>query len=241
MSNYFESGRYSLSPKKIYIHDDWNPHTTQYDGDLSLLEFEEGSILYSTFVQPICLWGPKNEPGETEGIVCGWVWSNDRAKKHLTEPKRVNIPIQGDDICLPGKPELAGSVDFSSDRTCLRNGTVLCQGDSGGVLFFKVGGVYHLKGIASSSLLSGEDCDVSKNAVYTNVLKFKDWINTITGNVLISSTIQPLTTSTQRTKFFTSTSTMRNPTQSRATKNKVIGTSTRSETTTQLPEKSKLT
>lgn len=36
-------------------------------------------------------------------------------------------------------------------------------------------------GIVSSSLLKNDGCDVSKNAVYTNVIKFSDWIGNIIG------------------------------------------------------------
>lgn len=58
LKNHYEPEKIVLSPRKITIHDEWNPHTTQYDADISLLEFESGKILFSDnslFIGPICL------------------------------------------------------------------------------------------------------------------------------------------------------------------------------------------
>lgn len=174
--DHHESSRYSLTPEKIIIHNDWNPHIKSFDADVSLLKFEEGSIHFNAFVQPICLWDSPNEPTETEGIVIGWGQSEDLTKFHENVPKLVKVPILTNGYCLPGEGKLA---DLSSNRTfCagLKNGSGVCFGDSGGGLLIKVNEAYHLKGIMSSSLTKGDVCDVSRYAIYTNVLKFRDWI-----------------------------------------------------------------
>lgn len=49
-------------------------------------------------------------------------------------------------------------------------------GDSGGGLFIKYKDVYYLRGIVSSSLISDDLCDVNNYAVFTDVIKLKDWI-----------------------------------------------------------------
>lgn len=176
LSNLFEAGRFQLSPKKIRLHDDWNPMTAEYDADLSLLEFED-SIPLNRFVQPICL--SENDPAVTEGVVVGWGKSEDETKDHENIPKLVKALIQTNEDCFFTEGQ-KHHLDVSSRRTfCagLRNGSGICHGDSGGGLFIKVNGVHFLKGIVSSSPVNTDGgCDVSINAIYTNVQKFKDWI-----------------------------------------------------------------
>lgn len=175
LSNNFETSRYSLSPKRIIKHEDWNPWITEYDADVSLLEFEKNSISFNTFVQPICLLDPSVESPVT-GVVTGWGKSEDQSKDHEAVSKFIKVQILSNDECLPGHGQLA---EISSERTfCagLRNSSGVCYGDSGSGLFIQVDNIFHLKGIVSSSLIKNDDCDVLNNAVYTNVLKFGNWI-----------------------------------------------------------------
>lgn len=187
LSDPYEPSRYSLSPKRIHIHNEWNHRTREYDADLSLLEFEVGSILFNFFVQPICIWESESEPAITEGTVTGWGKSEDPANIHENIPKLIKVQIQHNDKCLPRNGDLA---DISSERTfCgLGNGSGVCEGDSGGGLFIETNGVNFLKGIVSSSLLKNDTCDVASNAIYTDVPKFMDWIKKITKGGLIAST-----------------------------------------------------
>lgn len=176
MSNTYETGRIVQFPKRIYIHDDWNHLTESYDADIALMEFWANKINFDDNIQPICLWNSENEPAVTVGKVTGWGKSEDSSKVHENKPKLITAPIQSNDRCFLETKEL---LDLSSLRTfCagLRNGTGVCSGDSGGGFFINVDGVFYLKGIVSSSLFKEEMCDVSKYAVYTNILEFKAWI-----------------------------------------------------------------
>lgn len=115
----------------------------------------------------------------TEGIVTGWGVSEDPRKYRQNLPKMITVPIQTNEQCFLETKDL---VDLSSIRTfCagLRNGSGVCHGDSGGGLSYKKDGTYFLKGIVSSSLIKEAECDVSKNAIYTNVPKFENWIKQI--------------------------------------------------------------
>lgn len=152
-----------------------------FDADISLLEFEAGIIQFGANVQPICLWDSEKEPTAKEGIVTGWGRSEDKTREHQNLPKLLTVPIQTNEQCFLGTQAL---VELSSIRTfCagLGNGSGVCSGDSGGGMFIKLGIVHYLRGIVSSSLIKNNECDVSRNAVYTNVLKFRDWIDGITG------------------------------------------------------------
>lgn len=181
MNNAYESERYQLSPKEIYIHDDWNPRTSDYDADVSLLEFETGSIHFNDFVQPICLWDSENESPVIDGVAASWGKMEDATIPNKNLPKLVKTLIQTNEDCFLDKDKL---LDLSSKRyfcAGLSNGSEICSGDSGGGLFIKVDDVFHLKGIVLSSPLKDGGCSVSKNAIYTNVLKFRDWVRTVTG------------------------------------------------------------
>lgn len=48
---------------------------------------------------------------------------------------------------------------------------------AGGGLYVKVNNVWFIRGIVSSSLLVGGVCDVTRNALYTQISSFADWIN----------------------------------------------------------------
>lgn len=160
LKNHYETGRYSLSPIDVISHKDWNPGTSQYYADLSLLQFEHGSILFNSFIQPICLWDSENDPTEMEAEVVGWGKSEDQTKKHEDKPKLVKTLILSNELCLPGERELASLSSQTTFCAGLKNGSGVCTGDSGGGLFIKVDNIYHLRGIVSASLLKGQDCDV---------------------------------------------------------------------------------
>lgn len=195
LSNVFETGRFALSPKDIIIHSQWNPDTTQYDSDLSILQFEHKSIHFNDYVQPICLLDPHYEPPVSKAKVVGWGKSEDQTKKHENIAKVVDALIQTNEQCFLDEKAL---IDISSRLTfCagLRNGSGVCLGDSGGGLFIKENGVSYLKGVVSSSLIKDEQCDVSKNAVYTNVPMFSEWIGRTSG-LAIGTSIEHIGTTT---------------------------------------------
>lgn len=177
LTDLYETGRFALSPKEIFIHDNWNPGTTHYDADLSLLKFEKGSIHLNDYVQPICLWNSENEPTETEGDVVGWGKSEDPLKKHEDVAKLVKVVIQTNEKCFLSEKALLELSSLQTFCAGLRNGSGVCQGDSGGGFSIKINNINYLKGIVSSSLMNGKDCDVSKDSVYTNVLKYHPWID----------------------------------------------------------------
>lgn len=179
----YESERFALSPKKITIHKDWNPHIKSFDADIALLEFEKSSLKFNDYVQPICLWNDlRKGPLFSHATVVGWGQSEDPSIIHENEPKVIEVPIQSNEYCLPGQEGLAGLSSIRSFCAGPRNGTGVCRGDSGGGLVVKANGLYHLKGIVSASLFDQVDfCDVYRNAIYTNVLKYMDWIAEITG------------------------------------------------------------
>lgn len=179
MTDYNEPGRISLSPADIFIHKEWDPYTTKYDADIAILMFERSEIPFSEYVQPICLWDLSMSPRKSVGTVVGWGKSEDPSTHHENIPKLMTAAIQTNEDCFLDTPRLA---ELSSKRTfCagLKNGTGVCMGDSGGGFVIKLGRTNYLKGVVSSTLTDNGICDVTIFAIYTDVLRYKDWLDKI--------------------------------------------------------------
>jgi secreted trypsin-like serine protease len=116
----------------------------------------------------------------TNGFVVGFGKSEDETKSHENIPKILGTPIHTNENCFLANREL---VLLSSKRTfCAGSGTGVgvCNGDSGSGLFVQQNGHYYLRGIVSSSLRNDKlGCDVDTYAVFTDCLKFNDWVNGI--------------------------------------------------------------
>lgn len=180
-------------PKKIFIHDDWKQNTSDYDADLALLEFQKAAL---TSFQPINLWTSAADPPLTtnEGIVVGWTKSGSSLGVLENLPKKLIVPIQTNEHCFLTTKTL---LNLSSLRTFCAgfrnrtsipvNGLGVCRGDRGSGLVIKVGRISYLKGIMSATIDEAEsNCDVTRNAVYANVLKFRNWIeDNIYGKLII--------------------------------------------------------
>lgn len=166
----YEAGRSQHSPQKIYIHGDWKHLTENYDADLSLMEFQEGSIFFTENVKPICLWYPESGRQVTEGILAGWAHSQHTG--YTTMPKKEQVFTQTNEKCLPGHGKLA---ELSSERTfCARlSFSDDCFPVINGAIYIEVNGIHFLKGIAS---LQYDSCFDDSNTIFTNVHLFRNWI-----------------------------------------------------------------
>ena len=189
----YEIGRTSLSPERIQVHEDWNPNLESFDADIAIITFEAGAIMFSTYVQPICLWNDDTPPTQTEGHVGGWGQSQNLEKFFVEIPTKLKVPIHANEFCFLTTKNL---VDLASNRTFCAgrgDGSGICDGDSGGGVSIKDGSTFFFRGIVSSGLYDQIGCDVSKFAIFTDVLKFKLWIDQIMredGEILIPDVIQ---------------------------------------------------
>ncbi|KAL7013625.1 hypothetical protein ACKWTF_015494 [Chironomus riparius] len=176
----FEVGLKTAVVQKIHIFRDWNPKSESYDSDIAVLVLER-KIIFDSYIQPICMGS--NIEHLTNGFVVGFGKSEDEIKKHENIPKILETPIHKNEDCFLSNREL---VTLSSRRTfCAGSGlgVGVCNGDSGSGLVVLHNGHYYLRGIVSSSLKNVKyGCDVDNYAVFTDVLKFNDWISEIDVN-----------------------------------------------------------
>ncbi|XP_070493054.1 uncharacterized protein [Chironomus tepperi] len=172
-----ETGRQSHAVQSINIHPDWNTLTESFDADLSVLVLESEALL-SRYIQPVCLFS--SLPNFVSGVVVGYGKSEDGTKIHENIPRILNSQIHNNPYCFQDNRALAR---ISSGRTFCGGpgrGIGVCNGDSGSGLYVTDGTTYYLRGVVSSSLIGGPyGCDVDTYSVFTDVLKFVDWINGI--------------------------------------------------------------
>lgn len=101
---------FSLSPHRIHIHKDWNPHNDNFDADIAMISTEEEVPMMRT-IRPICLWDFLQDANNPAAIIAGWGTS---LKGFEPLPKQLEVPIVTADVCLSNNSLMAS---MSSVRT----------------------------------------------------------------------------------------------------------------------------
>jgi hypothetical protein len=173
----WEEGRLVMSPSEVVIHDNWNPSTVRFNDDIAILIMEQ-NIQFTNFIRPICLWKSNVEPSVNKGIVVGWGTTGDSANGYESTANMLEVPIIQDNLkCFYENYKLA-KIASDTSFCAGKEGIAVCSGDSGSGLSIEVNGISYLKGIVSSSLIDKEKtgCYKENYAIYTNVMKYLDWI-----------------------------------------------------------------
>uniref|UniRef100_A0A0C9PLQ9 LFC_1 protein n=1 Tax=Fopius arisanus TaxID=64838 RepID=A0A0C9PLQ9_9HYME len=149
--------------------------------DIALLELKTPFEL-TDLVHPVCLdWDNVLEREHLQvgryGKAVGWgKTENGEASEEL---RGINVPFVSFDQCVADVPEdFRGYI--TPDKFCAgyRNGSSLCEGDSGGGLFFESNGLWYLRGIVSVSPVRDHSCDYQSYTGFTYFSHFRDWIRT---------------------------------------------------------------
>ncbi|KAL7013189.1 hypothetical protein ACKWTF_015245 [Chironomus riparius] len=172
-----EVGRAPYAVQGIHIHPDWNPYTSSYDADIAVLMLNR-DVTFNEFIQPICMTSTDQRIAEkTEGAVVG-NGKGGQANQFENIPKILKIPIKTDRHCTKKDSIFK---DLLTGRTfCAGSGTGqgVCTGDSGSGFVVQIENVFYLRGVVSASL--GDSilgCDVNSYSVFTDALKYVNWIN----------------------------------------------------------------
>lgn len=177
LSDADEKGRLRVQPKKITIHEEWNPRDA--DADLALLEFDEGKIiLRDDFIRPMYLWHSASEPPTTKGMAIGWVDPGHVTAGDKNLPRMWKVPIQKRE-CWPSTNQPISRNFCAGLQNRTSNEPDTCLGERGGSLIILIKEFPYLRGVKSTCKFSScvGACDgPTKATVYTDILKFKDWI-----------------------------------------------------------------
>lgn len=152
-----------------------------YDADIAVIVMTQ-SVKYTEYIRPICLW-----KGDDESVVNqeGWVvgWGRDESGQTVTpEPRRTITPIVSDNMCLRSSDTfryITSNRTFCAGR---KDGTGPCNGDSGSGLALQRNSRWTLRGLVSLAVLDPDKniCNLKEYVVYTDVVKFMDWITSFT-------------------------------------------------------------
>uniref|UniRef100_A0A8D8SCF4 Serine protease gd n=1 Tax=Cacopsylla melanoneura TaxID=428564 RepID=A0A8D8SCF4_9HEMI len=178
-----EGGVQNKQVQRIHVYPSYN--SSNYLGDVAILKLSS-EVDYSVYVRPVCVWDEDTAPLQLsavegrDGTVIGWGYDeNDRVSEEL---KMAIMPIVSHQQCLWSNPTFFSQ--FTSDETyCagFRNGTSVCNGDSGGGMVFKIGEAWYLRGIVSITVARDglRICDTKHYVVFTDVAKYLNWIRPI--------------------------------------------------------------
>lgn len=163
---------------RIVLHPEYNSIDLQ--DDIAILKLAN-RVTYTNSIQPACLWPEaqvelKNVVGK-KGFVVGWgLTEEDGLAEVLHEG---TMPVVDFFECLESNRDFFGPV-LSDFNYCAgyRNGTSVCNGDSGGGMFFEQNGVWRIRGLVSfSSVREDRDvCNPENFVIFTDVAKYLDWI-----------------------------------------------------------------
>lgn len=161
----------------VYIHPDFDAE--KFYSDIAVIKLKL-NVEFTDYIRPICLWTTDSDIRNvinTTGSVPGWGY--DESGFVTEELAFVQMPIVSHETCIWSNRDLFSRI--TSDRAfCagFRNGTSVCNGDSGGGLVLQQNQKWILRGLVSVSvaLQNQFKCDPSHYVVFTDVAKFSTWI-----------------------------------------------------------------
>uniref|UniRef100_A0A182NLY8 Peptidase S1 domain-containing protein n=1 Tax=Anopheles dirus TaxID=7168 RepID=A0A182NLY8_9DIPT len=170
----------TFSVEKIIPHAKFVPQTHKHD--VALLRLN-GTVLFTNFIQPVCLdltesiW--VEYLADVPGTVVGW----GRTEKNVISDRllKAELPIVRYTDCVESNPELYGRLIYSGMYCAgILNGTSPCNGDSGGGMYIRRENRWFLRGVVSfAAIQEGTNyCDAFSYVVFMNLPYYAKWIET---------------------------------------------------------------
>jgi hypothetical protein len=162
----WEEGRILKTPSEVIFHDDYSSNS--FHEDIAILMMEQ-EINFTDLIRPICLWNSSPEPTVNEGIVTSWSNSTNSLESSV-KMQKVSID-ESNENCGNSQELSESNKVFCAGKV----GLGACSTDTGNGFYIEVNGIYFFKGIVSS-LIDSPNCFTKSFAIYTNVIKYFDWI-----------------------------------------------------------------
>ncbi|CAD7084448.1 unnamed protein product [Hermetia illucens] len=163
---------------KVIRHEDYSP--SNFKNDIAIIKLGT-EVAFNEYIQPACLWDKfatdLSAIVNKEGYVVGWGFNEEDLLSDVLS--QAILPIVSLMTCLESNRAYFGGV--LTDKTfCAgsRNGTSVCNGDSGGGLFIRINGIFRLRGIVSQTVarIDKSVCDPNHYVVFTDSAQYLDWI-----------------------------------------------------------------
>ncbi|XP_053668221.1 uncharacterized protein LOC128718624 [Anopheles marshallii] len=165
------------SVREIVLHPGFSRNSIM--NDIAILKLST-NITMTKYVQPVCLWTMDSNQetlvGKNGTIVGFGLNEQDVVSNQL---KQALIGVVDALTCIASDRAVFGT-HLTSDMYCGKGqpGVSACNGDSGGGMFFEVGGKWFVRGLVSFTPLRANTtiCDPLKYTAYTDVAKHLEWI-----------------------------------------------------------------
>uniref|UniRef100_A0A182JNZ4 Peptidase S1 domain-containing protein n=1 Tax=Anopheles christyi TaxID=43041 RepID=A0A182JNZ4_9DIPT len=163
--------------KEIIVHPGFSKNSII--NDIALIKLSS-NITMTKYVQPVCLWTMDSNQelivGRNGTVVGFGLNEQDVVSDQL---KQALIGVVDPLTCIASDRAVFGT-HLTPEIFCGKGqtGVSACNGDSGGGMFFEVGGKWFVRGLVSFIPLRGntELCDPLKPTAYTDVAKYLEWI-----------------------------------------------------------------
>lgn len=167
--------------ENIFVHPDYSAISEPYDADLALLKFKN-LLIFNANTIPVCLWHD-NVIEQNNGKVISFTnpepdepgYDNYEHDPNHNYPRIFNMPIRSE--CTRTQPRFRL---IATERTfCaggLNSGQCFEIGNSGSSMAVKIDNKYYARGIVSASFIDFAGCDNYTFSLFTDIPKFKEWI-----------------------------------------------------------------
>jgi len=176
----------NIEIQEVITHPDWNSEVKIFDGDIALLEFKE-AINFNDNISPICLWNGSDQiQSVNTGKIITFIaleeddpgYYNYNHYLQNNYPKEYDMPIRNSCIETQRRfKSIASNNTFCAGG--LNSGPCLETGSSGNSMAIEFNQTYYIRGIVSASFIDFAGCDNYTFTLFTDVLKYKNWITKI--------------------------------------------------------------
>lgn len=162
-----------------------------YGSDIALIEIS-GNVPFTDFIRPICIdWElddiTSHLADQSLGIAIGLGVTEHM--RYSDELRALSLPVVSNERCAEAqKPDFRKFITFTTFCAGWANGSGVCNGDSGGGLFFpkkRNSDQWCLQGIVSLSprKTSTAFCDPEQYTIFTKVGIYVKWIRYVLANI----------------------------------------------------------
>uniref|UniRef100_A0A182LY60 Peptidase S1 domain-containing protein n=1 Tax=Anopheles culicifacies TaxID=139723 RepID=A0A182LY60_9DIPT len=179
--------------EQLIVHPGYSPHGVA--DDLALIKLAT-DITMTRYIQPVCLWNLEPNPelivGKNGTVVGFGLTEHDRVSDYL---RQAAIEVVDSWTCIESD-RVAYGATLTAGMYCGggKAGVSVCNGDSGGGMFFEFADNWYVRGVVSFMPLRENTglCDGTKYTVFTDVAKYRDWIVQFINKTQASAAVDPL-------------------------------------------------
>ncbi|XP_058129573.1 polyserase-2-like [Anopheles ziemanni] len=185
LSNEVEEHAEEFNVIETVVHVGFRP--TTFENDIAILRVEV-PIIFNDFIQPACLW--KRDDGfvlpnvqDQTGTVVGWGLTDGNV--HGSVLNEARMPVVDSLTCLASDRAFFGQLLYAKAYCAgFKNGTGVCNGDSGGGMYFQFQNRWYLKGLVSFSntISTTGICNLKEYIGFTDASQYIDWLYENTPN-----------------------------------------------------------